>query len=44
MAKQRAFANQEREFQARRFGKLGRAANYDLGDRHVVCRFGLTCS
>jgi len=26
MAKQRAFANQEREYQARRFGKFGRAA------------------
>lgn len=41
MAKQRAFANQEREYQARRFGKLGRSAVMTLATLMSFVALGL---
>ncbi len=41
MAKQRAFANQEREYQARRFGKFGRSAVMTLATLMSFVALGL---
>ena len=41
MAKQRAFANQEREYQARRFGRLGRSALMALATLMSFVALGL---
>jgi cell division protein FtsQ len=41
MSRQRAFANQEREFQARRFGKLGRALTLMLASALSLVALGL---